>query len=118
MDFDRKSVLVQVEILRAMKTRKFETLPVRILIPPDPKRQALSCEIVSSPTVELQVTGEENIIDLLRKEDIFIFANISSFTKPGLYRIDLRCAIGKNGITEVKISPSEVSVKLEQISKR
>jgi len=118
LDFDRKNVLVQVEILRAQKSRIFSTLPVRILIPPASKKQTLSCEIVSSPTVDIQVSGAENVIDLLRKEDIFIFANISDFTKPGLYRIDLRCAIDKNGVSATKITPSEISVKLEQISKR
>lgn len=118
LDFDRKNVLVQVEILRALKTRTFNTLPVRILIPPSSKKQTLSCEIVSAPTVDLEVSGSENVIDLLRKEDIFVFANISDFTKPGLYWIDLRCAIDKNGITSSKIDPPKISVKLEQISKR
>ncbi len=118
LDFDRKSVVVQVQVLPAVKTRTFNTLPIRILIPPDSKKQTLSCEIVSSPTVDIQVSGSINVIDLLRKEDIFIFANISDFTKPGLYRIDLRCAITKNGITGFKINPAEVSVKLEQIPKR
>ena len=116
--FEQKNVLVQVEILRAEKTRSFHTLPVRILIPPSSKKQTLSCEIVSAPTVDIQVSGAENVIDLLRKEDIFIFANISDFTKPGLYRIDLRCAIDKNGITSSTINPPKISVKLEQISKR
>ena len=118
LDFDRKNVLVQVEILRALKTRTFNTIPVRILIPPSSKKQTLSCEIVSAPTVDLEVSGAENVIDLLRKEDIFVFASISDFTKPGLYWIDLRCAIDKNGITSSKIDPPKISVKLEQISKR
>lgn len=116
--FEQKNVLVQVEILRALKTRTFNTLPVRILIPPASKHQAMSCEIVSAPTVDLQVSGAENVIDTLRKEDIFIFANISEFTKPGLYWIDLRCAIDKNGITDLKINPEKINVKLERISKR
>lgn len=118
LDFDRKNVLVQVEILRALKTRTFNTIPVRILIPPTSKKQILSCEIVSAPTVDLEVSGAENVIDLLRKEDLFVFASISDFTKPGLYWIDLRCAIDKSGISSTRINPPKISVKLEQISKR
>ena len=53
-----------------------------------------------------------------RKEDIFIFANISDFQKPGLYWIDLHCAIDQNGITSYRITPSKISVKLERVSKR
>ena len=118
LDFDRKNVLVQVEILRALKTRKFNTLPVRILIPPASKHQAMACEIVSAPTVDLEVSGAEDVINTLRKEDIFIFANISEFQKPGLYWIDLRCAIDKNGIISFQINPQKISVKLERITKR
>lgn len=118
IDFDRKNVLVQVEILRALKTRTFNTLPVRILIPPASKRQAMACEIVSAPTVDLEVSGAEDVINALRKEDIFVFANISEFQNPGLYWIDLRCAIEKNGITSFLINPSKINVKLERISKR
>lgn len=118
IDFDRKNVLVQVEILRAIKTRTFKTLPVRILIPPASRQQFLTGEIVSAPTVDLEVSGAENVISTLRREDIFIFANISDFQKPGLIWIDLRCAIDKNGITSYKITPSKVSVKMERVSKR
>ncbi len=118
IDFDRKNVLVQVEILRRTRTRNFKTLPVRILIPSASRKQAMACEIVSNPTVDLEVSGAENVINALRREDIFIFANISDFQKPGLYQIDLRCAIDKNGISAFKISPSKVQVKLEQITKR
>lgn len=118
IDFDRKNVLVQVEILRRTRTRNFKTLPVRILIPSASRKQTMACEIVSNPTVDLEVSGAEHVINALRREDIFIFANISEFQKPGLYQIDLRCAIDKNGISAFKISPSKVQVKLEQISKR
>lgn len=118
VDFDRKNVLVQVEILPATKTKVMKTLPVRILIPPSSRLQTLSCEIVSAPTVDLEVSGEEGMIENLEKEDVFIFADISEFTKPGLYWIDLRCAIGKNGVSSFKIKPQKVNVKLEQINRR
>ena len=118
IDFDRKNVLVQVEILRRNRTRNFKTLPVRILIPSASRQEAMTCEIVSDPTVDLEVSGAENMVNTLRREDIFIFANISEFQKPGLYQIDLRCAIDKNGISAFKITPSKVNVKLERISRR
>ena len=118
IDFDRKNVLVQVEILRANKSRVFKTVPIRILIPSVSRQQFMSCEIVSNPTVDLEVSGAENVINSLRREDIFVFANISEFQKPGLYWIDLRCAIDKTGISASKIFPSKVNVKLERISKR
>ena len=118
IDFDRKNVLVQVEILRRNRTRTFKTLPVRILIPSASRQQAMTCEIVSNPTVDLEVSGAENVVNALRREDIFIFANISEFQKPGLYQIDLRCAIEKNGISASKITPAKVNVKLERISRR
>ena len=118
IDFDRKNVLVQVEIIRANKTRTFKTLPVRILVPPASKQHAMVCEIVSAPTVDLDVSGAEAVINALRRENIFVFANISEFQKPGLYSIDLHCAIDQNGITSYTITPSKISVKLERISKR
>lgn len=114
----KKTLLVQIKVLRRNRTRFFKTLPVRILIPSASRKQVMACEIVSNPTVDLEVSGEENVINVLRREDIFIFANISEFQKPGLYQIDLRCAIDKNGISDSKITPSKVNVKLEQISRR
>lgn len=118
IDFDHKNVLVQVEIIRANKTRTFKTLPVRILVPPASKQQALVCEIVSSPTVDLDVSGAEAVINALRRDNIFIFADISEFQKPGLRSIDLHCAIDQNGITSFKLTPARIDVKLERISKR
>ena len=118
IDFDRKNVLVQVEIIRANKTRTFKTLPVRILIPPASVQQALVCEIVSSPTIDLEVSGAEAVINALRRDNIFVYADISEFQKPGLRSIDLHCAIDRNGITSCKITPSRIDVKLERISKR
>ena len=118
IDFDRKNVLVQVEIIRAIKTRTFKTLPVRILIPPASKQQAMVCEIVSSPTVDLDVSGAEAVINALRRDNIFVFADISEFQKPGLRSIDLHCAIDRNGITSFKLTPARIDVKLERISKR
>ena len=118
-DVDRDKVFVQVEILRATEeTREFTAVPVRILIPPTPKEQIMSCEIVTAPTVDLKVSGEKNVVEILRKEDFFVFADITDFTKPGLYQIDLRCAIGKSGITRFEINPRQISVKLERVSKR
>ena len=118
IDFDHKNVLVQVEIIRANKTRKFKTLPVRILVPPASKQQAMACEIVSSPTVDLDVSGAEAVINALRRDNIFVFADISEFQKPGLRSIDLHCTIDRNGITSYKITPARIDVKLERISKR
>ena len=118
-DVDRDKVFVQVEILRAKEvTREFTAVPVRILIPPTPKEQFMSCQIVTSPTVDLKVSGEKTVIDILRKEDFFVFANITDFTKPGLYQIDLRCTLEKNGITKFEINPQRIGVKLERVSKR
>ncbi|MBO4647285.1 MAG: hypothetical protein J5806_03930 [Lentisphaeria bacterium] len=117
-DVDREKVFVQVEILRATEeTREFTAVPVRILIPPTPKEQVMSCQIVTAPTVDLKVSGEKNLIEILRKEDFFVFADITDFTKPGRYEIDLRCTIGKNGITKFEINPQRISVKLERVSK-
>lgn len=118
-DVDRDKVFVQVEILRAKEvTREFTAVPVRVLIPPTPKEQFMSCEIVTAPTVDLKVSGEKNVIEILRKEDFFVFADITDFTKPGLYQIDLRCAIEKTGITKFEINPQRIGVKLERVSKR
>ena len=118
-DVDRDKVFVQVEILRATEeTREFTAVPVRILIPPTPKEQIMSCEIVTAPTVDLKVSGEKNVVEILRKEDFFVFANITDFTKPGLYQIDLRCTLEKSGITKCEINPQRIGVKLERVSKR
>ncbi|MBQ9336904.1 MAG: hypothetical protein IJS14_06380 [Lentisphaeria bacterium] len=129
-DFDRKNVLVKVEILRATnKTMVLKTVPVRILVPPSSRQQTMSYEIVSAPTVDVEVSGEGAVIDNLHKDDVFVFANISEFTKPGLYWIDLRCAVDSRNeaadakitdhkITVRKIDPPKVNVKLEQINRR
>ena len=118
-DVDRDKVFVQVEILRAKEeTREFTAVPVRILIPPTSRQQFMSCEIVTAPTVDLKVSGEKTVIEILRKEDFFVFADITDFTKPGLYQIDLRCAIEKTGVTKFEINPQRIGVKLERVSKR
>ena len=96
-------------------------------------REGLSGALVqgfNAPKVEIEHINDwegsryrycnEFLVDseTLDKDDIFIFANISEFTKPGLYWIDLRCAIGKNGVTSFKLDPHKINVKLEQINRR
>lgn len=116
--FPQSKVLVQVDIRPASKTRTFNALPVRLLVAPAAQANRMSCEIVSSPTVEVTVSGAPNYVDYLRKDEMIPYVDISRFDKPGLYRIDVRCAFEGSVIQKYRISPASINVKLEKISGR
>ena len=116
--FTQSKVLVQVDIRPASRTRTFNALPVRLLVAPAAKANMMSCEIVSSPTVDVTVSGAPNYMDYLRKDEMIPYVDISRFDKPGLYRIDVRCAFENSVIQNYRITPASISVKLEKISGR
>lgn len=112
--FTPSKVLVQVEILPSSLTRTFSALPVRILALPSAGARPMACEIVSAPTVNITVAGAKNVIETLRKEDLFPYVDISRFTQSGLYRIDVRCAFERGGIRSAVVQPPGIEVKLEK----
>lgn len=113
--FSQSKVLVQVEVLPALVDRKFTDVPVRILTSPGNAKKKFLCKILSSPAVDVTLTAGKNISESLRKEDFFPFVDVSAFTRPGRYEMDVRCAFELSHVRVKKVSPRRISILLTEI---
>ena len=105
-------VLVQVEVLPASFDREFTQLPVRVLTSPGKGKGGFSCRILSGALVDVTLTAGKEVSESLRKEDFFPYVDVSSFTRPGLYEMDVRCAFELSNIRVKKVHPRRIRVLL------
>lgn len=113
--FTPAKVVVQLEILPAIFERVFHKIPVRVLTAPDQAGRKFICRILSSSAVDVTLTGRKGVIESLRKEDFFPFVDISGFTRPGRYEMDIRCAFELSNVKVKNFYPKRVSVLLTEI---
>ena len=88
-------------------------MPVRVLAS-STDRTNLEYEIVSSPNVEITVSGLKNLIETMRKDDLKPYVDISRFDKPGLYNVSVKCWSDRDGVNIRSIYPESISVKIEK----
>lgn len=110
--FTPVKVLVLVEVLPAFFDRVFSRVPVRVLTAPDKEKTGFSCRILSGATVDVTLTAGKEISESLRKEDFFPYVDISSFTRPGVYEMDVRCAFELSNVRVKKVHPRRIRVLL------
>ena len=108
-------VLVQVEVLPASFDRVFTAVPIRVLTAPGGGKMNFSCRILSGGTVDVTLSAGKETSESLRKEDFFPFVDISGFTRPGRYEMDVRGAFELSDVRVKKVSPQRVSVLLTGI---
>ena len=107
------TVMAQVEVIRSHEQRRFSAVPVRVLAS-STDRTNLEYEIVSSPNVEITVSGLKNLIETMRKDDLKPYVDISRFDKPGLYNVSVKCWSDRDGVNIRSIYPESISVKIEK----
>ena len=76
-------------------------------------RSGLKYEIVSSPNVEITVSGLKNLIETMRKDDLQPYVDISPLDRPGLYNVSVKCWSDRDGVNIRNIHPETISVKIE-----
>lgn len=109
-------VMAQVEIYRSHEQRRFSSVPIRVLTATGAKNR-FTIEIVSSPTVEITVSGIKNQIETMRKDDLKPYVDISRFDKPGLYNVSVKCWSDRDGVNIKSIYPESISIKMETAGK-
>ncbi len=107
-----QTVMVQVDVIRSHEQRRFSAVPVRVLANSS-GNPGLKYEIVSSPNVEITVSGLKNRIETMRKDDLQPYVDISQFNKPGLYNVSVKCWSDRDGVSIRNIHPDTISVKIE-----
>ena len=60
----------------------------------------------------MTLTAGKEVSESLRKEDFFPYVDVSSFTRPGLYEMDVRCAFELSNIRVKKVHPRRIRVLL------
>ncbi len=110
IELARSKVLATVEIKKDYDTKIFQSIPIQVLS--GIKDKPFKVELVTTPHVEVTVEGPQPLVEALKPEEIKIYADISSFDKPGAYTIDLKSWIDKPKINIKSIYPSKVEVKL------
>jgi hypothetical protein len=90
----------------------FSRVPVRVLKAPDGEKTGFSCRILSGSSVDVTLTAGKETSESLRKEDFFPYVDISSFTRPGIYEMDVRCAFELSNVRVKKVHPRRIRVLL------
>ena len=103
------SVQVKVEVYKALTTRVFENIPLFVLS--SSKFEILTPKLLTH-TVDVTLHGPKSHLELLTKNQIRAFVDISSYSKPGIYesKVETWC---KDPKVDIKfIEPSFVKVEL------
>lgn len=107
-----QTVMAQVDVIRSHEQRRFSAVPVRVLANSSGNPR-FKYEIVSSPNVEITVSGLKNRIETMRKDDLQPYVDISRLDKPGVYNVSVKCWSDRDGVNIRNIHPDTISVKIE-----
>ena len=108
-------VMAQVEVRLESVTRRFRTVPLKVLEPVD---NDLKVTPLSTPHVEVEVSGRKEEINTLKLEQIKAFVDLSAspFNEPGSYKVQVDCWIANAGSVVIKkITPQQIQVSIEKI---
>lgn len=104
------TVLAQVEVIKEDITMDFKSIPIKILIPSEDKK--LKAEFVTSPTTDITITGPKSKVKSIKPEQIKAYVDISAFSEPGAYNVDIGCWFDAPDIKIINIFPAKIQVKL------
>lgn len=109
--------LVQVEVIKERESRIFSAVPVRVLNSVSGEKN-LPIEILSAPSVEITVSGPKGVVEMMRKDDLKPYIDVSQINKPGIYKVNVNCWSDRDNVSVKSIYPETISVKLEESGKK
>jgi YbbR domain-containing protein len=109
------SVQIKVEIYKSMGTSVFDDVPVCVLLGKQNAKLGFMPKLLSN-TVNITLRGPNSQLELLTKNQIKAFVDVSDFNKPGIYQPKVDCWINDPRINVKFIEPTMLNVELLQIS--
>jgi YbbR domain-containing protein len=103
------SVQVKVEIYKALASRVFDNIPLFIL--DNNNSEAFHAKLLTH-SIDVTLHGPKSHLELLTKNQIRAFVDVSNYTKPGIYesKVDTWCKDSKLNVKFVE--PSFIKVEL------
>ena len=104
------SVMAQVEIVKEDTSADFRSIPIKILTGNDDRK--FKAEFISSPHVDITVSGPKSKVKMIKPEQLKAYVDISAFEEPGMYTVDVGCWVDAPVIKAINIYPQKVQIKL------
>ena len=109
------SVQVKVEIYKTIGTSVFDDVPVSVLLGKQNTKLGFKPKLLSN-TVNITLRGPSSKLEMLTKNQIKAFVDISDYNKPGIYQIKVDCWINDPKINVKFIEPTLLNVELQPTS--
>ena len=107
------SVQVKVEIYKSIGTRVVDDVPVCVLLGKQNTKLGFKPKLLSN-TVNITLRGPNSQLEMLTKNKIKAFVDVSNFNKPGIYQTKVDCWINDPRINVKFIEPTILNVELLQ----
>ncbi|HJO91978.1 MAG TPA: CdaR family protein [Victivallales bacterium] len=104
-----KSVQINVEIYKANGTRVFNNIPISILTGDNKVDSKIK---LSQNYVNITLWGLNSHLEMLSRNSIRAFADISKFNKPGIYEAKIDCWLKDSALKVKFIEPSYLKVEI------
>jgi YbbR domain-containing protein len=104
------AVHVRVNVVKEYDSKMYKAVPIKILEMPDDAR--FKVELTQNPNVDITLSGQKSMIEMLKKSQLKAYIDVSQFDEPGLYTVQVGCWIGVPGVTVKAVVPDKVQVKL------
>ncbi len=103
-------VIAQVEIIKEFENRLYRAVPIRLLMPPEEKN--LTAELITSPHTDITITGLKTTVEIMKKDELKAYIDVSQFEQPGVYSVDISYWVDRQGVSVQNIFPPSVQVKM------
>ena len=110
-----KTSNVSVEIRESMEIpRKFPDIPVRYLFSPLHANSGNAVALPAPARVAVTITGPQNEINRISRDNVTVFADLSDATRPGEYTVALKATVAEAGdsLRVTTIEPEKVRVTI------
>ena len=104
-----KSVQINVEIYKAKGTRVFENIPLGLLSSGNEADEKVK---LSKSYVNITLWGLNSNLEMLNRNSLRAFADISKFKKPGIYDAKIDCWLKDSALKVKFIEPSYLKVEI------
>ena len=111
---DAQEILAQVEIVKKSNSQLFRAVPLQVLTGPEGKN--FKVELVSTPHIDVTLSGSKAALDTMKKEELKAYVDISGFNEPGLYSVNASCSTTRQDVHIESIYPIQIQIKLTKIN--
>ena len=110
-----EKVSAQVKIIRQNKILTLKNIAIKVLESPN-RAGKFKVELLSSPNVDVTLSGLTSTIDLLKNDSVKPYIDISSLDSAGTFSVNIACWINSSDkITIKSIYPDKVQVKITKV---